>query len=60
MTYNMTMKLSGLSDVMVEANSEEEAVAKAKAIVYERDYNEMWAPEAEVFHIYGEKGAVGA
>ena len=60
MTYNMTMKLSGLVDVAVEANSEEEAIAKAKATVYYSDYNEMWAPEAEVFRVYGEKGMVGA
>ena len=59
MTYNMTMRLSGLIDVAVEANNEEEAIAKAKATIYYSDYNEMWAPEAKVFHIYGEKGAVG-
>ena len=60
MTYNMTIRLSGLMDVTIEANNEEEAIAKAKVIVYESDYNAMWAPETEVFHIYGEKGAVGA
>lgn len=60
MTYNMTMRLSGLMDVAIEASTEEEAIEKAKTIVYESDYNTMWAPETEVFHIYGEKGAIGA
>ena len=60
MIYNMTMRLSGLMDVAIEATSEEEAIEKAKAIVYESDYNTMWAPETEVFHIYGERSATNA
>ena len=60
MIYNMTMRLSGLMDVSIEASTKEEAIEKAKAIVYESDYNTMWAPETEVFHIYGERSAANA
>ena len=60
MSYTMTMRFSGLMDVTVEANSEAEAIEKAKAVAYDSDWNAMFAPEAEVFLINGEGSMANA
>lgn len=52
--FNVCCMISGCLDVVVEAENEEEAMAKAKDECYGMNWNDMWCPEIDAADIYEE------